>query len=132
MRPSGRTVPVGYQRLNAIGLARVHALTAGSNKSTSVRPSPPDLSHPPRVMNRPSGRNVWPAHNRSTQGFGTAVNDPLAGSQMLALGPVSQVSTLPVLRRCECTPTAGHCKTVDHSPTTAGSAAAESVTEQTR
>src|SRR6185437_2503309 len=114
MRPSGRTVQVAYQRLYVIGAAWLQDRTAGSNKSTSVSPNPLVRSHPPSVMNRPSGRNVCPAHRRSTHGFGTEVNNPVTGSQTLAVGPVCQVSTLPVFRRCTGIGIAGHGRTLDH------------------
>src|SRR6185295_12840222 len=120
-RPSGSRVPVGYQRLKAIGLARIQPWMFGSKMSASLRPSPaPDRSHPPRVRRRPSARNVWPAQSRSTNTFGTLVNNLVAGSHSDAVDPSSHDSTLPEFSRCVCTGMAGNEMTEDHWPTCAG------------
>src|SRR5690349_2876203 len=81
---------------------------------------------PPATSSRPSGRNVWPEQNRS-DGLGTEVNVPVAGSHSWGPPPRPQLSSRPSYSRWRWSCTIGEGITDDHWPTAAAPDAAVTV-----
>src|SRR5688572_17208173 len=115
--PLGSVVLVGYHRPWAMGGPASHEAVRKSKMLVLGRPRL-GLICPPATSSRPSGRKSCPPQNTS-EGLGTAVKLPVAGSHTWGAPLRPKISTLPSGSRWRCASTVGAGSTDDHTPTSA-------------
>ena len=135
-RPSGSVVAVGYHRRSFMSGSLVQVWVTGSKMLPMAEPTKLVLMHscPPATSTRPSGRTVIAEQKMSRTSccvsLGTGVKVLVAGSHKVALmapmqsGPPSHIRIFPVFSSTMLIATSGQFMTLDHWPTTAGSARA--------